>query len=68
MELPGGGKRTTGPPPLRYATVPALRKGNASRCNIKRAYPMGAPPKPLRGARVEGGAPPSYANEQKDYY
>jgi len=47
--------------------VPDLRKGNASRCNIKRASPMDAPPpQPLRGARVEGGggggaAPPSYA-------
>ena len=58
LELPGGGKRTTSPP--RYATVPGLRKGNASRCNIKRASPHGCPPQPLRGVRVEGGggAPP----------
>jgi len=37
--------------------VPGLRKGNASKCNIKRASPMGAPPpQPLRGARVMGAA------------
>ena len=57
-----GGNRTTAP---WYATVPGLRKGNASRCNIKRASLMGAPSQPLRGASVEGGgggaAPPSYA-------
>ena len=41
LELLEGGKRTTAPP--RYATVPGLRKGSASKCNIKRASPMGAP-------------------------
>jgi len=49
-----------------YTTVPDLRKGNASRCNIKRASPMDAPPSASQGgARVEGGGgarpPPSYA-------
>ena len=29
--------------PPRYATVSGLKKGNASRCNIKIASPMGAP-------------------------
>ena len=54
-------------PPPRYATVPGLRKGNASKCK-KRASPMGAPPQPLRGARIEGGGrrlpPPSYATDK----
>jgi len=57
---PRGGKRTT--TPLRYTPVPDLRKGNAIRCNIKRASPMGAPPQPLRGGTRRGGrggaAPP----------
>jgi len=52
LELPGG---ATGLLPSRYVTVPGLRNGNASRCNIKRASLMGAPSQPLRGARVEGG-------------
>ena len=65
--FPGGGSAPSGTPrggatgllPPRYATVPGLRKGNASRCNIKRASPMGAPSQPLRGrARVEGGGGP----------
>ena len=37
---PRGGKSTAIP---RNATVPGLKKGNASRCNIKRASLMGAP-------------------------
>ena len=58
LELPGG---ATGLLPPRYATVPGLRKGNTSRCNIKRASLMGAPSQSLRGGtRREGGgrAPP----------
>ena len=59
LELPGG---ATGLLPPRYATVPGLRKGNASRCNIKRASLMGAPSQPLRGGTHRGGrggpAPP----------
>ena len=61
LELPGG---ATGLLPPRYATVPGLRKGNASRCNIKRASLMGAPSQPLRGAKRrggQGGVAPSYA-------
>ena len=42
-----GGQEDYCPPP-RYTTVPDLRKGNPSRCNIKRASPMDAPPLPLR--------------------
>ena len=67
LEIPGG---ATGLLPPKYATVPGLRKGNASRCNIKRDSLMGAPSQPLRGgARVEGGregpGPPSYAPESE---
>ena len=65
MELPGGARGLL--PPPRYTTVPDLRKGNASRCNIKRASPMDGPPQPLRGGTRRGGrggaAPPSYAPE-----
>ena len=51
LYFPGGGQcpvwnsqgGATGLLPPRYATVPGLRKGNASRCNIKRASLMGAP-------------------------
>jgi len=49
----GGGDyylRNSGLPPS-----PDLRKGNASRCNIKRASPMGAPPQPLRRGTHRGG-------------
>jgi len=46
---------------------PDLRKGNASRCNIKRASPMGAPPQPLRWGTHRGGwgarPPPLYASD-----
>jgi len=59
---PRGGKRT--PTPLRYTPVPDLRKGNAIRCNIKRASPMGAPTQPLRGGGTrrggEGARPPPH--------
>jgi len=37
----GGGQEDNCPP--RYTTLPDLRKGNASRCNIKRASPSYAP-------------------------
>ena len=60
LELPGG---ATGLLPPRYATVPDLRKENASRCNIKRASLIGAPSQPLRGGKRRGGrgGPPSSA-------
>jgi len=48
-----GGQEDYCPP--RYATVPGLRKGNVSRCNNKRASPMGAPLQPLRGGTRRGG-------------
>jgi len=53
-------------PPPRYATVPGLRKGNASRCNIKRASPRECPPpQPLSGARAR--PTPSYATAQNKH-
>ena len=57
LELPEGAR---GLLPPWYATVPGLRKGKASRCNIKRASPHGCPPQPLRGQAklVGGGARP----------
>ena len=48
LEIPGG---ATGLLPPRYTTAPGLRKGNASRCNIKRASLNGAPSQPLRGGK-----------------
>ena len=57
LELPEGAR---GLLPPWYATVPDLRKGNSSRCNIKRVE---------RGTRRGGpGGSPPFVRPWRNYY